>query len=259
MVVPDRVVQAERLVALPPLVTGARMLVDDQCGYAELPQPRAQRDAALSAADHEHIGLGGRPEVLGLLLPALLPGLALLVRTVFGTHRAVRAAWLLVALQLIHRRQQGPGAVLTVLADEPDQAHPAADGGLEAEPGGDHPVGLLRRLGGGETGGGGPLAGLGDQVRHLLPPLDGLQVPGERDQVAPVALGGEQVRGRRTVRGGQRLLEAGQPGVDAGLRVAGSPGVGLGVGGRIEGLGHAVPPWSVICGEGHITPRPQRG
>ena len=55
MVVPDRVVQAQRLVAAAPLVPGSPALVDDDRGDAELPQPRAEPDAALPPADDEQV------------------------------------------------------------------------------------------------------------------------------------------------------------------------------------------------------------
>ena len=42
VVVPDRVVQAQRLVAVAPLVAGPRVLVDHQRRYAELAQPRSR-------------------------------------------------------------------------------------------------------------------------------------------------------------------------------------------------------------------------
>ena len=62
VVVPDRVVQHERLVAVPPRVAGARVLLQDDGRHAEALQPRAERDAALSAADDDAIGLPARPE-----------------------------------------------------------------------------------------------------------------------------------------------------------------------------------------------------
>ena len=60
VVVPDRVVQAERLVALAPGVAGALVALDDDRRHAELAQPRAERDAALPAADDHDVGLRRR-------------------------------------------------------------------------------------------------------------------------------------------------------------------------------------------------------
>ena len=73
MVVPDRIVQAERLVALAPAVAGALVLLDDDGRYAELPQPCAERDAALAAADDERVGLRLEAEFGGFLLTLFLP------------------------------------------------------------------------------------------------------------------------------------------------------------------------------------------
>ena len=66
VVVPDRVVQAERLVALAPGVAGALVALDDDRRHAELAQPRAERDAALAAADDHDLGLGLVAELLRL-------------------------------------------------------------------------------------------------------------------------------------------------------------------------------------------------
>ena len=73
MVVPDRVVQAQRLVALAPAVAGALVLFNDDGRHAELPEPRAERDAALAAADDERVGLAGKTELGRFLLALLLP------------------------------------------------------------------------------------------------------------------------------------------------------------------------------------------
>ena len=89
VVVPDRVVQAQRLVAIPPGVARPRVAVDDDRRHAQLPQPRAQGDAALTAADDHRVGLGGIPELLCLGMLAFQPGLPIRVRAVFGALRAV--------------------------------------------------------------------------------------------------------------------------------------------------------------------------
>ena len=80
VVVPDRVVQAERLVPVAPLVAGPRVLVDDEGRDAELAQPRAEGDAALAAADDQHVRLRRAAEALGLRLPLLLPRPPVLAR-----------------------------------------------------------------------------------------------------------------------------------------------------------------------------------
>ena len=74
MVVPDRVMQAERFIAVAPGIAGAFVFLDDDGGHAELAQPRAERDAALAASDDEHIGLGLNAELLGFVVSQFLPG-----------------------------------------------------------------------------------------------------------------------------------------------------------------------------------------
>jgi hypothetical protein len=56
VVVPDRIVQAERCVALAPRVAGALVLLHHHRGHAEALQARGERDAALSAADDQDVG-----------------------------------------------------------------------------------------------------------------------------------------------------------------------------------------------------------
>src|SRR4051795_11282950 len=103
VVVPDRVVQAERLVALPPGVAGARVLLDDQRRDAEALQPRAERDAALAAADDEDVGLARSAELGGFLLSAFRPAR-------LDAVCAPGAGGFLVSLQLAQRGEQRPGA-----------------------------------------------------------------------------------------------------------------------------------------------------
>ena len=244
MVVPDRVVQAERLVAVAPLVAGPRVLVDHEAGYAELPQPGAEGDAALAAADDEHVGLRGAAEALGLLLAALLPGRTPLVGAVLGAHRAVLVARLLVALQLVERGEERE-RLRPVLVDQPEQAAAPTDGGLEPEPRGHHAVRLVGGLVQHEAGRVGALERVLQQVGDALAALDGLEVPGERHQVAPVRLGGEHPGRGGDVTRLQCGLEVGEPAVRG---VVGGRRGGLG------GLGHG----GVLPGGRPSTPPPGR-
>ncbi len=213
MVVPDRVVQAQGLVAGAPLVPGAGVAVHDDGGDVELAQPGAQGDAALPAADDQHVGLAGVAELGGLGLAALQPGLPVLVRPVLGAHRPVPAGLLLVAGQLVQRGQQGP----RLAVGQPQVAAPAPDGGLEVDPRLVDAVGAggLLALGHPEPGRVDPVQHLGQPGAHGVLPLGGGDVPGEGDQVAPEAGGGEQLDGGVDVPGGERGLEVGQPGLDA--------------------------------------------
>src|SRR4029079_5523471 len=75
VVVPDRVVQAERLVALAPGVAGALVALDDDRRHSELAEPRAERDPALAAADDDDVGLRRMAELARLALPGPEPRL----------------------------------------------------------------------------------------------------------------------------------------------------------------------------------------
>ncbi len=77
VVVPDGVVQAERLVAAAPLVARPGALVDDDRGHAELAKPGAQADPGLAAADDQDVGLLGDPQLGRLLLATVQPAGAL--------------------------------------------------------------------------------------------------------------------------------------------------------------------------------------
>ena len=114
VVVPDRVVQAERLVALAPGVAGALVALDDDRRDVELAQPRSERDAALPAADDHDVGLLGVAELGGLALAPLEPGQPVAGGAVVDALRPPRARRLLVALELVERGQQRPR--LAVLA-----------------------------------------------------------------------------------------------------------------------------------------------
>ncbi|MCO5546654.1 hypothetical protein L7F22_000088 [Adiantum nelumboides] len=207
VVVPDRVVQGEALVALAPRVAGPLVALDDDRLDAELAQPGAERDAALAAADDHDLGVAGAAQLGQLGLAALLPRDAVRVGAVLGAERAVLAHRLLVALELVEGGQEGP----RLPVDDADVPGAAPDGGLEGEP----PVGDTTGLG--RLGGQRPVRRVGrvqgvpEQVTDAVVVLDGLQVPGERDQVAPVALVGEQRDGAVDVTGGQGVGEGGEP------------------------------------------------
>ncbi len=101
--------------------------------------------------------------------------------------------------------------VRAVLLDETQQAPAAADRGLERDPGGDDAVGLGRGLRGGPARRRRALEVVAEQRRHSRRVLDGRDVPGEGDQVAPVALGGEHARRAVDVAGGERPAERREP------------------------------------------------
>ena len=221
VVVPDRVVQAQRLVAVAPAVAGPLAALDDDRRHAELAQARAERDPALAAADDHDLGLDLVAELLGLLLALLEPRLAVRsapCSTPFGRPGPGR---LLVALELVQRGQQRPRLAVA----QPQQPAAAADRGLEADPRRRDAVGGVRRLGRV------PVARLRvperevEHVADLVRALDGLDVPRERDQVAPERLVVEQRGGGFAVARGQGVVELGQPliGFGHGLSSLGRP------------------------------------
>ena len=142
VVVPDRVVQAEGLVAVAPGVARALVLLDDDGRHAQPPQPRAERDAALPAADDEHVGLvvvAQRAASCSSCAPARScgPGDAVL-----GALDAVPPFFSSKPLSSV--------IVVSSVQHLPFQAQMAAAarrGGLEGEPGLGHAVGLGGLLG----------------------------------------------------------------------------------------------------------------
>ena len=130
MVVPDRVVQAQRLVAAAPLVAGPGVLVDDEAsarragaaGRRARCRPGRRRRPARRAGSCV-------PELARLPLAALRPGLA-----VACSRRARRPSAgasplrLLVALELVERGEQRPAPPSSVSRSRP---RPRPDRGLE--------------------------------------------------------------------------------------------------------------------------------
>ena len=196
VVVPDRIVQAERLVAIAPCVARPSIAVDDQGGHTEPLQARAERDTALPAADHQHVGLAVVAQFPCIGVAAVGPGHSVLEGAVLRAVLARRPLLLLEALQFQQRREEGPG--LAVL--QPDMTRAAALRGLEGEPARSsrerEGVGL-------HLGKPGP-----EHVRHRRAALQRHDIPGEGDEVAPVAVVGKQRRRRidvRSLQGGRKL------------------------------------------------------
>ena len=193
MVVPDRIVQAEGLVAIAPAVAGARVPLDHDRRHLELAKAGAERDAALAAADDEAVGLGRVAELGRLRLARFPPRLPVPARAVLGAHRAARPVGFLVPLQLLQRGQEGPDPPFL----ESHVSVAASDAGLELDPGLDQAVAARRELVRVDAEAArfdrGQLRL--EQFAHAALTLDGLDVPGERDQVAPEAVGAEELDG----------------------------------------------------------------
>ncbi|MNX53265.1 hypothetical protein D3C86_839570 [compost metagenome] len=185
VVVPDRVVQAQRLIALSPAVAGALVLFDDDGGHVQLAQARAQRDAALAAADDQHIWLGLVAQFGRFPLALFLPGLAVAAAAVLGALGPAHAAGLLVPLQFGHGGEQGPDfAVL-----DSDVAVAARKIGVDVEPALQEAVGVghgLRVVPGKAHRLDMPQLLL-QHVADLVAAFQGAQVPAEQHQVAPIA------------------------------------------------------------------------
>ena len=230
VVVPDRVVQAQRLVAFAPGVARPFVLFDNERRHAELTKPRAEGDAALPATDDEHIRLRVDAERGEFVFALFLPGRLALVVAVFGAQRARLAERFFVALELIHRGEQCPDQ--TVL--DTHEAGPARNRRLEHDPRFDDAVGLGRRLALVEC----PVVGFGavqavrKHVANIALAFGCRDVPGEREHVAPVAFTGEQLERGVDIALGECLVEAVEHAV--GLR------------GRC-GVEHETPPCLLLC------------
>src|ERR1700674_2454279 len=109
MVVPDRVVQGQRLVALAPRVAWPGIAFDDDRRDAELAQPRAEGDATLPAANDDHVRLRHVAELLGFAAALLEPGLPIRHCAVFRSPGSPVALRLLIAPEIVECRQQRPG------------------------------------------------------------------------------------------------------------------------------------------------------
>ncbi len=125
-------------------------------------------------------------------------------------ERTGEASLLLVALEFGHRGQQGPDAAVP----EADEAIAPRDLGLERDPGLEHAVRLGRDLALGDA----PVARLhsaetiGKHVADLIAALHRLDIPGEGDEIAPIAVVPEQGDRRLDVAGGQRGVELAEEG-----------------------------------------------
>ena len=109
MVVPDRVVQAQRLVPAAPRVAGPRVPVHHDVVDAELAQPRTERDAALAAADHDDVGIAVAAQAVDLGDAPLLPGDAVPGCAVLDALGLCVALVLLEARELVESGEERPG------------------------------------------------------------------------------------------------------------------------------------------------------
>src|SRR3984893_13763138 len=205
MIVPNRIVQAERLVTLAPAVARPFVFFDDDRRHIELAQTGSERDAALTTTNDDAIGLARVSEFSSFRLAFFLPSLSIAFGAVFCSHRTVEAHCLFVPLEFAHGRQQRPDPAVL----QAQMAKAARDPGFELYPAlrnsirfrsvltiGNLPV---RRLRIGE-----PRL---EHLANLFLALHCLDVPGEGNEVAPVAVRLKEFDGAFHLASGQRFVE----------------------------------------------------
>src|SRR5579883_2946960 len=203
MIVPDRIMQNEGTITVAPGVAGPRILLEDDRRHVELLQTRAERHAALAAADNDAIRLLFIAERRLLGLFCFEPGLVAAINAMRDAVRPPEAFALLEAFELVQDGQQSPCLAVAQAQD----AAAAAGPGLETEPGFANavaPFGLFRQP---------PIARrdrieIGAQHRgDRRTPLQRFDVPGEGDEIAPKAFLAEQRARGLAVARGQRILK----------------------------------------------------
>ena len=183
VVVPHRIMQTQGLVAIAPGIARTRILVDHDGWHIHLSEPRGQPDAALTATDDHAIRLALVAQLGLFALTRLKPGLTLLVGTMLGALGALHAQRLGKFLEFAHGGQQRPAAPFL----QAQQALAACIGGLEGEPGLDDAAGLTGLAIQLPARGSDMLEGRREHRLDLVLALRRLEIPGEGDQIAPVA------------------------------------------------------------------------
>ncbi len=105
MIIPNRIVQAERLVTLAPAVARSFILFNNDRWHVELAQPGPKRYAALTATNDDAIGLTRVAEFGSFRLAFFLPRFSIAFGAMFRSHWTVEANWLFVPLKFAHGRQ----------------------------------------------------------------------------------------------------------------------------------------------------------
>src|SRR5258705_4442466 len=108
MIIPNRIMQTEGLVAFAPAVARSFIFFDDDRRYIKLAQTGSQRDAALTATNNDTIGLTRVAEFGSFPLAFFLPRFSIAFGAVFCSHRTVEARSLFVTFEFDHGRQQRP-------------------------------------------------------------------------------------------------------------------------------------------------------
>ena len=240
VVIPDRVVQVQRLVAFAPRVTRPLVLLDDNRRHADTSQPRGEPDATLTPADDQHVWLLVETEPGVPLRPGLLPRLASPGDLVGDAELTAGALLLLVPRQFLQCGQQCPATPL----HEPQVSPTTPGGGHEVEP-------CLCVLGRARCGLGElPIVRIDrrqlglEHRRDLIDAFERLEVPRECHEVTPVAVLGEEFTQRVLVVRTECPVEGGEPHLDGAagrLRVVTHCGALAGIGCTVVGLSHVTP------------------
>ena len=204
---PARRVQRQALMAFAPRVGVALAALDHQGRHVEPGQPRGKRKAGMAGADDHAVGLAGLPEFPRLVIAPTTPVLASLA---IGEGRAVRTSrtdGFDTALELGHRRQQGPAFAIL----EPDDGAAARDGGLELGHALDRVAGEPRRADRSPGCGQGPCDAVGKQLADRLLSLRGMDIPGKGHEIAPKPIGQEEIGRRIDIAPRHRGVECDEP------------------------------------------------
>src|SRR5262245_15740048 len=205
MIVPNGIVQAERLVSPAPAVAGPLVFFNDDRRHLELAQPGSEGDATLTATNDDAIRLPRVAEFRRLCMALFLPCPSITIGTVLDAHWTLEAKRFLVPLEFAHGRQQRPDQT----ALQANVAEAASDFGIELNPTFNNPVGFGSAL----TVGNSPVRRLRcrqarlEHVANLVLTLHRLDVPGEGHEVPPIAIRLKEIDGTLHVSSGQRLVQ----------------------------------------------------
>ena len=213
------IMQRQRMVALAPIVADTLLAIDDQRIDVQLFQPRGDGKAGLAAADHEDgrvaVGIGGR------CVAQVEPVGAAKIARIGVAARAIDAELFLKTLEFAKLGQQCPGfqpVAIVRIGDQADDAAAAPDIGLELEDGLDC-VGAgahhLARRGAVRVdckAAGHRAAGQRRQrFQDRVGAIERLDVPAQRQHVAPIAVGVEQLIQQGVIGLSERFLELCKP------------------------------------------------
>ena len=208
---------------MPPVVADPGLALDEHGAHVQLAQPRGEGQARLARPDDQHLGFAGGARRGGTRRRGGAGGRPVASwrqHTVRGrADRAQGAGFLLEPLEVFHRGEQGPGLPLPGIGvgEQPDVPAAPGDARLEREERLDGPAlgpalehvrrGVLQPEPGRRAG----RAPGGQPVRDPAAARERPQVPGQGEDVAPVAVGQEHARRGLRIARPDRGVETGQP------------------------------------------------